>query len=83
LRPAYFSRLRSIPGPPLEGWLLGHFSSIVSGEPGIVAKRWQKEYGPIIRTVGPLGRERLLVFTPEALQRILVTEWQNYPRVRL
>lgn len=44
--------------------------------------RWVKEYGSVVRTVGPVGLERIMFTKPEALHRILVTEWLDNPRVR-
>ena len=40
-----------------------------------------KEHGPLVRVVGPFGIERLIVMKPEALQKILVNDWVDYPRV--
>lgn len=49
---------------------------------GVVQMQWAEDYGPAIRFIGPFGLERLLFLEPSALQRILVSEWINYPRVR-
>ena len=49
---------------------------------GILQSEWAEKYGPIVRVVGPIGVERMMFLTPSALQRILVTEWMNYPRVK-
>ena len=48
---------------------------------GVVAREWSKKYGGLVKTVGPIGRERLYVFKPEALHKILVSDWMTYPRV--
>ncbi|KAI0259303.1 cytochrome P450 [Gloeopeniophorella convolvens] len=73
LYPRYFSPLRGVPGPPLAGWLLGHFPELTFGEPGV-------KYGPVVRLVGPVGRERIVLLEPQALQRMLVADWIDFPR---
>lgn len=50
-------------------------------ETGIVQREWVKKYGPVVRVVGPVGVERLIFMTPEALHQILVKGWLDYPRV--
>ncbi|KAI0029997.1 cytochrome P450 [Vararia minispora EC-137] len=80
LYPLYFSPLRKITGPTYAGPFLGHFWTVIASESGTIARQWVKEYGPIIRTVGPLGKDWVFVFKPEALQKILVNDWTNYPR---
>ncbi|KAI0319932.1 cytochrome P450, partial [Amylostereum chailletii] len=66
--------------PPLDNWLLGHFIRVLTSEPGALPLGWAKQYGPVVRTVGPVGRDRLFVFRPEALHKILATDWTDYPR---
>jgi hypothetical protein len=83
LYPLFISPLRGVPGPPYAGPLLGHVREIISTEPGTVASEWGKAYGPFVRAVGPLGKELLIPFRPEALAKILVADWENYPRVRI
>jgi hypothetical protein len=48
---------------------------------GTLQREWAEKYGPVVRAVGPLGVERMMFLSPSALQRVLVTEWMNYPRV--
>ncbi|KAI0042708.1 cytochrome P450 [Auriscalpium vulgare] len=79
--PRYFSPLRHIPGPPLENTILGHFRRLALSESGgSIQSEWAQQYGGMVRTVGPLGQERLMVLRPEALHKILVSDWVNYPR---
>ena len=80
--PRFFSPLRSLPSPPSGGYILGHVTRILTSEPGVLPLEWAKKYGPVVRTMGPLGHDRLMFFRPEALRKILVTDWQDYPRVR-
>jgi hypothetical protein len=44
---------------------------------------WIKQYGNKVRIVGPLGIDRMIFVEPEALRRLLVTGWADYPRVIL
>lgn len=81
LHPYFFSPFRKIPGPPLGDPLVGQFGNILRGEAGIVQLEWTKTYGPVVRAVGPLGIERLIFMKPEAMQKILASDWIDYPRV--
>lgn len=82
LYPYLFSPLRSVPGPPLGNPLLGQYPVVLKENPGIPYRKWVKQYGPVLRVTGPIGVERLVFMKPEALQRILVSDWLEYPRVR-
>ncbi|KAF8652335.1 hypothetical protein AX16_004441 [Volvariella volvacea WC 439] len=82
LKPRFFSTLRNVPGPPLADPILSHFETIIQCESGIPMREWAKQYGPVVRTVGPVGRERLMFMKPEALHQILVKDWLDYPRPR-
>ncbi|KAG5342648.1 hypothetical protein C0989_010616 [Termitomyces sp. Mn162] len=46
----------------------------------LLKRGWVKKYGPIVRAVGPFGIERLIFMKPEALHKILVSDWVDYPR---
>jgi hypothetical protein len=81
--PYYLSPLRNIPGPPLGNPVLGQFGNILRAEAGIIQREWTKEHGPVVRAVGPLGIERLIFMKPEAMHKILVSDWMEYPRVCL
>lgn len=83
LWPYLLSPLRNAPGPPLGSPLLGQFPKILHGEAGIPQREWAKSHGPSIRVVGPFGVERMMFLSPSALQKILVSDWIEYPRVRL
>lgn len=61
LYPYWLSPLRHIPGPPLGTPIVGQFGNIIRGEAGIPQREWTKQYGPIVRAVGPLGIERLIL----------------------
>ncbi|KAI0041379.1 cytochrome P450 [Auriscalpium vulgare] len=78
--PRYFSPLRNLPGPPLENTILGHFGAIIKSGGSTLQMGWVKEYGGVVRSVGPLGKERLLMLRPEALHKILVSDWMDYPK---
>ncbi|KAJ3775477.1 cytochrome P450 [Lentinula raphanica] len=81
LYPFYFSPLRTLPGPPLgPNLLIGRFGDILNGEAGIPQREWVKTYGKRIRVVGPIGIQRVIFSSAEALQRILNTNWISNPR---
>ena len=82
LKPFIFSPLRSVPGPPLGHPIIGQLMAIVRGESCIPHREWVKQYGPVVRVVGPFGIELLVFMRPEALNQILVKGWLDYPRVR-
>lgn len=50
-------------------------------EAGILQKEWVKTYGTSVRAVGPFGIERMMFLSPEAMQKVLVSDWTDYPRV--
>ncbi|KAH7904765.1 cytochrome P450 [Hygrophoropsis aurantiaca] len=78
--PRFLSPLRLLPGPPLGSLLSGQFPVILAEEAGSPQRRWLKEYGPVVRVVGPIGIERLIFIKPEALRQILITDWLDFPR---
>ncbi|KIJ32712.1 hypothetical protein M422DRAFT_35753 [Sphaerobolus stellatus SS14] len=80
LRPILFSPLRKVPGPPFGHFLYGQFVNIMKAEAGVVQLEWAEKYGPTVRAVGPFGLERMIFVNQSALQRIMVSEWINYPR---
>ncbi|KAG7444977.1 cytochrome P450 [Guyanagaster necrorhizus] len=80
LYPYLLSPLRSVPGPPIGEPIFGQSIKIFRYETGIVQREWIKKYGPVVRVVGPVGMERLMFMTPEALHHMLVKEWLDCPR---
>ncbi|KAF8887027.1 cytochrome P450 [Gymnopilus junonius] len=80
LYPRFRSPLRHLPGPPLGHPVYGQFLNIINGEAGIPQREWVKQFGPIVRVVGPIGIERLMFLKPEALQKVLINDWVEYPR---
>ncbi|KAF8165324.1 cytochrome P450 [Crassisporium funariophilum] len=80
LWPRFLSPLRNLPGPPLGSILFGQSPLIIRSETGIPQREWVKQYGPVVRVVGPVGIERLIFMKPEALHQILVKDWLEYPR---
>jgi hypothetical protein len=60
---------------------MGHMLELIHKDCGVVEGEWVKEYGPVVRMFGFLGNERLLFLKPEALHKILVSDWLEYPRV--
>ncbi|KAK7044529.1 cytochrome P450 [Favolaschia claudopus] len=78
--PRFFSPLRNVPGPSRGNPLLGHYLTIVQEESCIPHRRWAKAYGPVVRMMGVMGKERLFFLSPEALQHMMVKDWIEYPR---
>ena len=63
---------------------MGQMIAITTSEPGILQRDWLRQYGDergVMRAIGPLGIERMIFFSNQALQKILVTDWMDYPRV--
>ena len=78
--------MRNAPGPStspksLRYILFGEFPSIMRAEAGIIQRNWVKEYGEVVRAVGPFGIERMMFLSPVAMQKILVSDWVEFPRV--
>ncbi|KZP30086.1 cytochrome P450 [Athelia psychrophila] len=80
LWPRYFSPLRHLPGPPMGNPIFGQVVTLIKGEVGVAQREWVKQYGPIIRVMGPLGNEQVCFSSPEALQQIFVSDWLDFPR---
>ncbi|KAJ6494059.1 cytochrome P450 [Mycena vitilis] len=78
--PRYISPLRDVPGPPHGNLILGQYLTVVQSEACIPHRNWVKAHGPVVRTIGVLGKERLLFLSPEALQQIVAKDWLEYPR---
>lgn len=80
LYPRFLSPLRHVPGPPLGDPFLGQAPAILATEAGVLQRDWVNVYGPVVRAVGPLGIERLMFTSPEAMRKILVDDWTDFPR---
>ncbi|KAG6857715.1 hypothetical protein H0H87_004131 [Tephrocybe sp. NHM501043] len=65
--------------PKHNDWKLP-LTTIINGEAGIPQREWVKKHGPVVRVVGPVGVERLIFMKPDALHKILVSDWVDYPR---
>ena len=52
-------------------------------EAGILQRQWAKLYGTVVRAVGPFGIERVMFLSPASMQKVLVSDWMEYPRVSL
>ncbi|KAJ7186890.1 cytochrome P450 [Mycena filopes] len=80
LYPRFFSPLRHLPGPPLGNPFFGQFLNIVRSPVCAPQRDWANKYGPVVRQMGLLGEERLILLAPEALQQYFVSGWLEYPR---
>ncbi|TDL20845.1 cytochrome P450 [Rickenella mellea] len=80
LWPYFLSPLRGIPGPPILHPILGQFPTLLHGVCGFLQRSWANRYGSVVRFVGPFGVERVVFLSPQALHKILVSDWQEYPK---
>ncbi|KAA1472366.1 cytochrome P450 [Dentipellis sp. KUC8613] len=78
LYPRYLSPLRHVPGPPLGSVITGQFLNIIQSEAGMLQRDWVKQYGPAVRAVGPVGIERVMLLSPEAMHKVLVSDWMDF-----
>jgi hypothetical protein len=62
--------------------LFGQLFAILKNEPCISQRGWAKKYGPVVRCMAQVGQECLVFLSPEALEKIMVKDWLEYPRVR-
>lgn len=64
--------IKHIPGPPSRSWLFGNLLELILEVPyGVFEFEWQKTYGPLYRTKGCFGENRLMISDPETLKHIL------------
>ncbi|KAF7333393.1 Cytochrome P450 [Mycena venus] len=72
------SAIQHIPGPPSNTWLFGHMQELIlAHDYGDHEFKWLKTYGPVYRTKGCFGQDRLRVSDPVAMQYVLNS--QNFP----
>lgn len=79
--PLFLSPLKHVPGPPLGHPLWGQYQKVLKSEAGVPQREWVKKYGPVVRVMGPVGLDRLMFLKPEALHKMMVADWLDYPRV--
>ncbi|KAJ6631106.1 cytochrome P450 [Mycena sp. CBHHK59/15] len=64
--------IKDIPGPPSPSWLFGNLIELILEVPyGVFEFQWQKRYGPLYRTKGCFGENRLMISDPTTLKYIL------------
>ncbi|KAL0580962.1 hypothetical protein V5O48_001054 [Marasmius crinis-equi] len=81
--PLYLSPLCDLPGPPYafaSSPILGSYGDFINKGALTLNGRWLTQYGQKVRLIGPLGVERIVFTSPEALHTILNTEWLNFPK---
>ncbi|GAP84807.1 putative cytochrome p450 97b3 [Rosellinia necatrix] len=78
LWPKLFSPLRSLPEPAGGSWWNGHFKRILAEPSGIPMREWVATVpnDGVMRYLGMVNSERVLVTGPKALSEVLVTK--NY-----
>ncbi|GAA6031835.1 hypothetical protein JCM8097_002013 [Rhodosporidiobolus ruineniae] len=77
---ARFSSLRDVPGPPAENAWWGNVRQVISEECGVAHHQWTEKYGGAVRYKHLLGEEQLLLTDPVALNHVLSTNVDNYPK---
>ncbi|KAJ7205225.1 cytochrome P450 [Mycena pura] len=66
------STIKNIVGPPSPSWIFGNMLQLMlSPQYGTYEFEWSKVYGSVYRIKGCLGRDRIMVSDPIALQYIL------------
>ncbi|KAJ6536352.1 cytochrome P450 [Mycena capillaripes] len=66
------SLIRHIAGPPSPSWVFGNMRQLLlAARYGDYEFEWLKHYGPVYRTKGCFGQDRLMVADPLALQFLL------------
>ncbi|RIB20329.1 cytochrome P450 [Gigaspora rosea] len=78
--PLYLSPLCKIPGPPIENFILGNSTSILSDNQGEVYVNLKKQYGGMVRYHLLLNEPNILISDPKLVQQILVTRSYDYPK---
>ncbi|KAJ7755349.1 cytochrome P450 [Mycena maculata] len=64
--------IKHIPGPPSPSWIFGNLLELILEVPyGVYEFQWQKKYGPLYRTKGCFGENRLMISDPVTLKHIL------------
>ncbi|GAA5983106.1 hypothetical protein JCM11641_004914 [Rhodosporidiobolus odoratus] len=76
----YFSSIRCLPGPPPAHPLWGNASEALDNEPGVAFRKWTDEYGGAVRFRHLLGEEQLLITDPVALNYVLNSHVDSYPK---
>lgn len=85
--PYFTSPMLNMPGPRESLWSLKYlfygdaYRTLRGGDTIAVQREWAKKYGSMVRLVGPLGKEKVMLLSPTALQKVYVTEWLDYPKV--
>ncbi|RIB10427.1 hypothetical protein C2G38_190582 [Gigaspora rosea] len=67
--PLYLSPLRKIPGPPIDNFILGHSTSILSENQGEVYVNLKKQYGGIVRYHILLNEPYILISIPNLFNK--------------
>ncbi|GAA5887361.1 hypothetical protein JCM6882_002506 [Rhodosporidiobolus microsporus] len=75
-----FSTLRQLPGPKPEHPVWGNVRQVITQEPGVAYRQWTDEYGGAVRFRHLLGEDQLLITDPAALNYVLNSNVDNYPK---
>eukprot|EP01006_Ploeotia_vitrea_P046831 TRINITY_DN67064_c1_g2_i1.p1 TRINITY_DN67064_c1_g2~~TRINITY_DN67064_c1_g2_i1.p1 ORF type:complete len:483 (-),score=42.48 TRINITY_DN67064_c1_g2_i1:196-1644(-) len=72
-------RVKGIPGPPAQNFLLGNLLQIQKEATCVPQMEWMRKYGPTVR-YRFLWIERVMVTDPQDVKHILVGNAANYPK---
>ncbi|BGP14396.1 hypothetical protein JCM10213_004518 [Rhodosporidiobolus nylandii] len=75
-----FSSIRCLPGPPSDHPLWGNARTALVQEPGVAFRQWTDKYGGAVRFRHLLGEEQLLITDPVALNYVLNSHVDSYPK---
>ncbi|RIB25344.1 cytochrome P450 [Gigaspora rosea] len=78
--PLYLSPLRKIPGPPVDNFILGHYSTFLKNGLGYALSHIAKQYGGVVRYHGLLNKPYILISDSKLIQKILVNRPYDYLR---
>ncbi|KAG8750916.1 cytochrome P450-dit2, partial [Ceratobasidium sp. 423] len=69
-----------LPGPPVAGWVKGHFSSLMGPDSVVFQEKMIDEYGPSLRLNGGFGEEFIFTTDPSIMYSVLVKERAKFER---
>ncbi|GAA6031841.1 hypothetical protein JCM8097_002015 [Rhodosporidiobolus ruineniae] len=77
---SYFSALREVPGPRPENAWWGNTRELIAKEPGVAHHEWTQKYGGAVRFKHLLGDEHLLLTDPVAINYVLNSNVDSFPK---
>lgn len=72
------STLHNVRGPPRDSWLLGNLARVYDFNAFATHRKFEEEYGSVMKFYGLLGEEQLYISDPKALYNIFIKEQDVY-----